>query len=164
MEKLPIQYSGLDNSMDCIVHGVAKSQTWLNDFHNMWFSLCIFEVYTREIILPLHYYVWLLSFSIMFVNYIAVYFFNMQTYHKVIYLIQSRSQQTCSMIFYLSWDIPFLCVSQMVAFGIQQKNCLGVAKNLWPTKPKIYTFKTLKTSLSSTILMYWEKVELFSVL
>ena len=23
----PLQYSGLDNSMDCIVHGVAKSQT-----------------------------------------------------------------------------------------------------------------------------------------
>ena len=23
----PIQYSGLENSMDCIVHGVAKSQT-----------------------------------------------------------------------------------------------------------------------------------------
>ena len=29
----PLQYSGLENSMDCIVHGVAKSQTWLNDFH-----------------------------------------------------------------------------------------------------------------------------------
>ena len=29
----PPQYSGLENSMDCIVHGVAKSQTSLNDFH-----------------------------------------------------------------------------------------------------------------------------------
>ena len=28
----PLQYSGLENSMDCIVHGVAKSQTWLSDF------------------------------------------------------------------------------------------------------------------------------------
>ena len=28
-----LQYSGLENSMDCIVHGIAKSQTWLNDFH-----------------------------------------------------------------------------------------------------------------------------------
>jgi len=27
------QYSGLENSMDCIVHGVAKSWTGLNDFH-----------------------------------------------------------------------------------------------------------------------------------
>ena len=29
----PLQYSGLENSMDCIVHGAAKSRTWLNDFH-----------------------------------------------------------------------------------------------------------------------------------
>ena len=29
----PLQYSGLENSMDCIVHGVAKSQTLLRDFH-----------------------------------------------------------------------------------------------------------------------------------
>ena len=28
----PLQYSGLENSMDCIVHGVAKSQTQLSDF------------------------------------------------------------------------------------------------------------------------------------
>ena len=29
----PLQYSGLENSMDCIVHGLAKSQTWLSEFH-----------------------------------------------------------------------------------------------------------------------------------
>ena len=29
----PLQYSRLENSMDCIVHGVIKSQTWLRDFH-----------------------------------------------------------------------------------------------------------------------------------
>ena len=29
----PLQYSGLENFMDCIVHGVAKSQTWLSNFH-----------------------------------------------------------------------------------------------------------------------------------
>ena len=28
-----LQYSGLENSMDCIVHGLAKSQTRLSDFH-----------------------------------------------------------------------------------------------------------------------------------
>ena len=28
----PLQYSGLENSMDCIVHGVAKSQTRLSAF------------------------------------------------------------------------------------------------------------------------------------
>ena len=29
----PLQYSGLEKSMDCILHGVAKSQTRLNKFH-----------------------------------------------------------------------------------------------------------------------------------
>ena len=29
----PLQYSGLENSRDCTVHGVAKSQTRLSDFH-----------------------------------------------------------------------------------------------------------------------------------
>ena len=29
----PLRYSGLENSMDCIVHGVAKSRTRLNNFH-----------------------------------------------------------------------------------------------------------------------------------
>ena len=29
----PLQYSGLENSMDCIVHGVTKSQIQLSDFH-----------------------------------------------------------------------------------------------------------------------------------
>ena len=28
----PFQYSGLENSRDCIVHGVAKSWTWLREF------------------------------------------------------------------------------------------------------------------------------------
>ena len=28
-----LQYSGLENSMDCIVHGVEKSRTQLSEFH-----------------------------------------------------------------------------------------------------------------------------------
>ena len=31
----PLQYSGLENTMDYIVHGVAKSQTQLSDFHSL---------------------------------------------------------------------------------------------------------------------------------
>ena len=30
----PLQYSGLENSMDYIVLGVAKNQTWLSDFQS----------------------------------------------------------------------------------------------------------------------------------
>ena len=29
----PLQYSGLENSIDCIVHGVSKNRTQLSDFH-----------------------------------------------------------------------------------------------------------------------------------
>ena len=29
----PLQYSGLENFMDCIVHGVTKSRAWLRHFH-----------------------------------------------------------------------------------------------------------------------------------
>ena len=30
----PLQYSGLENSVDCINHGVAKSRTQLSDFYS----------------------------------------------------------------------------------------------------------------------------------
>ena len=33
-EGYPFQYSGVENTMDWMVHGVEKSQTWLNDFHH----------------------------------------------------------------------------------------------------------------------------------
>ena len=29
----PFQYSGLENSVDCIIHGVTNSRTSLSDFH-----------------------------------------------------------------------------------------------------------------------------------
>ena len=32
-KRYPLQYSGLENSMDCIVHGVAKSWTMLSNFY-----------------------------------------------------------------------------------------------------------------------------------
>ena len=35
-----LQYSGLENSMDCRVHGVAKSWTRLSDFHSLTLSVC----------------------------------------------------------------------------------------------------------------------------
>ena len=45
----PFQYSELENAMDCIVHGVAKRQIRLSDFHlhffftfwAVWWSLCL---------------------------------------------------------------------------------------------------------------------------
>ena len=43
----PPQYSGLENSMDCIVHGVAKNQTLLSNFHspqNKILNKCLVDV------------------------------------------------------------------------------------------------------------------------
>ena len=39
-ERLPLQYSGLENSMDYTVHGVTKSRTRLSDFHflSLWWE------------------------------------------------------------------------------------------------------------------------------
>ena len=34
----PLQYSGLENYMDCIVHGVAKSRTRLSDFRFLFYA------------------------------------------------------------------------------------------------------------------------------
>ena len=42
----PLQYSGLENSMDCIVCGVAKSWTRLSDFHfQTLLTLCVCGAY-----------------------------------------------------------------------------------------------------------------------
>ena len=36
----PLQYPRLENSVDCIVHGVSKSRKWLSDFHlTTWLDL-----------------------------------------------------------------------------------------------------------------------------
>jgi len=45
----PLQYSGLENSMDFVVHGVAKSRTGLNDFdfHSQKMKVRVREVWKR---------------------------------------------------------------------------------------------------------------------
>ena len=49
----PLQFSGLENSMYCIVHGVTKSRTQLSNFHvdfqhlkksQLWYSLAILKL------------------------------------------------------------------------------------------------------------------------
>ena len=50
----PFQYSGLRNSMGCIVHGVAKSQTRLSDFHFQTYSwgLCAYQITHQNVLYP----------------------------------------------------------------------------------------------------------------
>ena len=40
----PLQYSFLENSMDCIVHEVAKNHTRWSDFHFIFSYYCIVRV------------------------------------------------------------------------------------------------------------------------
>ena len=44
----PLQYSGLENSMDCIVHGVAKSPTGLSNCHFHSQTLTVPKLYIRS--------------------------------------------------------------------------------------------------------------------
>ena len=46
----PLQYSGLENSMDCLVHGVAKSWTRMKDFHS--FGVLKYKVKASAKLLP----------------------------------------------------------------------------------------------------------------
>ena len=42
----PLQYSGLENSMYCIVQGIAKSQTRLNPFRFTSLHSWVYDVYS----------------------------------------------------------------------------------------------------------------------
>ena len=67
----PLQYSGLENSMDCIVHGAAKSQTQLNDFHFLLGNLdLIFNIYTIPILKLVYKTQYLALFKCLSVKYL----------------------------------------------------------------------------------------------
>ena len=41
----PLQYLGLENSVECIVHGIAKRWTWLYNFHSLYTYIHIVRLY-----------------------------------------------------------------------------------------------------------------------
>ena len=72
----PLQYSGLENSMDCIVLGVTKSQTQLSDFHFLSLSIVLslkilnivpYTVYGRTLLF-IHYTLY--GRTLLFIHYI----------------------------------------------------------------------------------------------
>ena len=67
--------SGLENSMDCIVHGAAKSQTRLSDFH--------FHMVSRDGILLLSRSILLMAVSIVFKEASEKSEFESQHYHLI---------------------------------------------------------------------------------
>ena len=51
----PLQYSGLENSMDYVVHGVEKSRIRLNDFHLLTYLLNGKSIYVQYLDIYIHF-------------------------------------------------------------------------------------------------------------
>ena len=66
----PLQYSALEYSVDCIVHGVAKSQTWLSDLHFTMFYLLIIIIEIFENWWDERYSIHSLYFSIVYQTFV----------------------------------------------------------------------------------------------
>ena len=64
----PVQYSGLENSGDCIVHGVTKSRAWLSNFH---YALFVSSFYWNNSICPITLDYFMLFFLIFWHEYFA---------------------------------------------------------------------------------------------
>ena len=97
----PLQYSGLENSMDCIVHGVAKSRTWPRDFH---FSFqikitvkCLSHsghfYFSRFFLMWIIFKVFIEFVTILFLFYVLV--FQPQNMWDLSYLIRDRTGTPC---------------------------------------------------------------------
>ena len=61
----PLQYSGLEKSMDCIVHGFAKSQTLLSNFHFQFYN-----IYVTYIVLYVTYVSYIYVYMKAMINFI----------------------------------------------------------------------------------------------
>ena len=48
----PLQHSGLESSMGCIVHGVAKSQTQLRETFTSLYTMEFYCIHSKNVILP----------------------------------------------------------------------------------------------------------------
>ena len=62
-----LQYSGLEKSMDCIVHGVTKSRTLLSDFHFHFYMKCSLDIsnFPKEVSSLSHSTVFLYFFALI---------------------------------------------------------------------------------------------------
>ena len=68
-KRYPLQYSGLENSMGCTVHGVTKSWTWLSNFHFLHFHslyLCFHPSLQIGSVPFLRFHVYALTYNIWF--------------------------------------------------------------------------------------------------
>ena len=74
----PLQYSGLKNTMDCIVPGITKSWTGLNDFHFFFLSGTLKLIALGHSLKSKPYY------SILFEEFSLKYFKNKASHSQII--------------------------------------------------------------------------------
>ena len=95
----PLQYSGLENSMGCTVHGVIKSQTQLSDFH---FHVPHYVFCLKPIILLTASRLLFGDFGLFFVFFlileIVVYFWFLN-FHFILFSIEKRENFKIFQIF-----------------------------------------------------------------
>ena len=78
----PLQYSGLENSTDCTVHGVAKSQTRLSGFHFTWVA--------DELTVCVCVYFWTLVFHSLYFSYAYSMILITKSWNKLVYVLQNH--------------------------------------------------------------------------
>ena len=130
----PLQYPGLEDSMDCIVHGVAKNQRRLSDFHFDIYKWNYIFIYIYDIHNIVRYYI----------TYI-IYIFYIYT----LYIHKKLALQLCSLrnlTIYLpetresGWQLFGESEGWRVRFGQgQEQRCRSSAReSIYPSQPPLH--------------------------
>ena len=93
----PLQNSGLENSVDCIVHGVAKSWTPLSDFHFHFLSLTTHRTCLRK-----------LGIHVIYLNSLYYLLFILSPFYLILPLKQKNKLVSCSS----------MSLSKMLSFSV----------------------------------------------
>ena len=108
----PLQYSGLENFMDCIVHGVTKSQTWLSDFH---FSLSFLLLIKHQAPAYSHFYVLFFTLNVLSESVIPLHKKSSVCFRRIFHLTLSPMEKKIVKSVSLSvvWN-SILCINYRV--------------------------------------------------
>ena len=112
----PLQYSGLENSMDCIVHGIAKSWTRLSNFHTFNSSQEVAKVLEFQLQHQSFQTPGLISFRMDWLDLLAV----QGTFKS---LLQQHSSKAsvfqCSAFFMVQLSYSYMTTGKTIALTIQ---------------------------------------------
>ena len=110
----PLQYSGLENSVDCIVYGIMKSQTRLSDFHFTCITMCLL---ISSLLYPSSHLSFVLFILIADINILSPKYFGCYMINSSIslqsFFFPSAAKLMCHKMdkSLLSWCVLTVCVS-----------------------------------------------------